>query len=116
MNTNHFFRTTMATSYTARKFFKKVVHDSYLQLQQWDPEVALEAEAWRLYTIKIQYRGQSYQVAFTKSEIDILQQESPYALDQAIWLHLIQQGLVIQPFEGNYLSKVLTSSIQRKIS
>lgn len=116
MNTNHFFRTTMATSYTARKFFKKVVHDLYLQLQQWDAQVVVEAEAWRLYTVKVQYLEKEYSVALTKNEVDILQQQSPYALDQVIWLALIKQGLHIKQIQGNFLTKVLTSPLRTKIS
>lgn len=109
MNTNSFFRTTMANSYTTRKFFKRVTSDLHAQLLQWDAQVNVELEEWRSYVVKVQYLGKNYRVLLSKNEIDLLQNESPYALDNVIWSELIKQGLVMKESEGNFLQKVFAN-------
>lgn len=117
MNTNSFFRTTMANSYTTRKFFKKVTSDLHMQLLQWDTKVCVELEEWRSYVVKVQYLGKNYRVSLSKNEIDLLQHETPYALDKAIWSDLVKQGLIIKASEGNFLQKIFVDSqLNYKIS
>lgn len=116
MNTNSFFRSTMANSYTTRKFFKKVTSDLQTQLVQWDDQAAVEVGEWRSYVVKVQYLGKSYRVTLTKNEIDLLQHEEPYALDTAIWTELIKQGLVLKEERGNFLEKIFPKQTRYKIS
>lgn len=117
MNTNSFFRTTMATSYNTRKFFNKVASDLDTQLKQWDAKVCVEVESWRSYVVRVNYLNQNYRVILSKNEVDLLQKEDPYALDGAIWTSLIDQGLIIKKVEGNFLSKVLSEdNLEIKIS
>ncbi|MBQ0141135.1 MAG: hypothetical protein KBT36_17875 [Kurthia sp.] len=111
MNTNSFFRTTMANSYTTRKFFEKVTSDLHTQLLQWDMQVNVELEEWRSYVVKVQYLGKNYRVSLSKNEIDLLQHESPYALDKVIWDELVKQGLIIKASEGNFLQKVFSDQL-----
>lgn len=117
MNTNRFFRATMASQYTTKKFFKKVTHDIYQQLSQWDPQAKVEVEAWRSYVVNLQYLGKNYRAILSKNEIDLLQNEQPYALDFVIWRTLIKNGLQLNADEGNYLSIVFNKPQQHfKIS
>lgn len=117
MNTNSFFRATMASSYTTKKFFKKVTHDIYQQLSQWDSEAKVEVEAWRSYVVKVQYFGVNYRAILSKNEIDLLQNEHPYALDAVIWQTLLKNGLHLKKSEGNYLKIVFNHRQQQsKIS
>lgn len=117
MNTNSFFRTTMANSYTTRKFFKKVTSDLHTQLLQWDAQACVDLEEWRSYIVKVQYLGKNYRVLLSKNEIDLLQHESPYALDTAIWSDLVKQGLAVKESEGNFLQKIFANpQLNYKIS
>lgn len=117
MNTNSFFRTSMATSFTTRKFFKKITHDIHLQLSQWESNVEVEVESWRSYVVKVRYVNQTFRMTFSKNEIDLLQNEGPYALDRVIWNELVKNGLKLKVSEGNYLAMVFTTQQnQSKIS
>lgn len=117
MNTNSFFRATMASSYTTRKFFTKVTHDLNQQLSQWDSAVKVEVELWRSYVVKVQYFGKNYRVTLSKNEVDLLQNENPYALDLFIWSELVKSGLSLNDTEGNYLKVVFNKGqLHSKIS
>lgn len=106
MNTNSFFRATMATDFTTKKFFEKVTSDLKAQLQQWDEDTSVEVTMWRAYTVTIVFAGKTYRVVLSKNEVDILRHTNPYALDQKIWRALDKQGLQFQKTEGNYFIKV----------
>lgn len=107
MNTNAFFRSTMANNFTARKFFKRVVNDIESQLKEWHEDIQVTIETWRTYSLCVQHGERTFQVALSKNLVDILQHEAPYALDATLWNGLIKQGLVIQDTEGNYLESTL---------
>ncbi|MGX9136523.1 hypothetical protein ACWV26_19660 [Rummeliibacillus sp. JY-2-4R] len=110
MNTNAFFRTTMANSFATRKFFKRVASDIEGQLQEWHKGYKVTVETWRTYVLCIQNDERTYQVALSKNFVDILQHEAPYALDLALWKGLISQGFELQETKGNYLEVVLDFS------
>lgn len=117
MNTNSFFRTSMATSFTTRKFFKKVTNDIHSQLSKWESNVEVEVESWRSYVVKFHYADQTFRMTFSKNEIDLLQHDSPYALDRIIWKELVKNGLKLKVSEGNYLPIVFAEQQnQSKIS
>ncbi|GEK33694.1 hypothetical protein [Kurthia sibirica] len=111
MNTNSFFRTTMAADYTTKKFFEKVASDINMQLKQWDEYTIIDVKLWRSYTIAIIHGGKNYRVVLSKNEVDILRHTHPYAVDQKIWHALHHQGLSLQKSEGNYFSKVWQKSV-----
>ncbi len=110
MNTNAFFRSTMANNFTTRKFFKRVASDIECQLQEWHVGYKVTVATWRTYTFCVQNGEQSYQVALSKNLVDILQHETPYALDLALWKGLISQGLELQEAKGNYLEVLFNFS------
>lgn len=107
MDTNIFFRTTMANNFATRKFFKQVVSDMESQLKEWHEDVKVTVETWRTYTLCVQNSGKMYRVTLSKNLVDILQHETPYALDATLWKKLKIQGLALQDAWGNYLETVL---------
>ncbi|WP_102693474.1 hypothetical protein [Rummeliibacillus pycnus] len=107
MNTNAFFRSTMANNFATRKFFKRVAMDIKSQLQEWHVDYKVTVETWRTYTLCVQNGEKTYQVVLSKNFVDILQHETPYSLDATIWKGLIDQGLELQDVQGNYLEIAL---------
>lgn len=107
MNTNVFFRSTMANKFATRKFFKRVASDIESQLKEWHVDYNVSVETWRTYTLCVQNGENMYQVALSKNLVDILQHKTPYALDEMLWKGLIDQGLELQDVTGNYLEIVL---------
>ncbi|WP_312753389.1 hypothetical protein [Rummeliibacillus suwonensis] len=107
MNTNAFFRSTMANNFATRKFFKRVASDMESQLKEWHKGYQVSVETWRIYSLCVQIGENTYQVALSKNLVDILQHEAPYALDRALWRGLVSQGLTLQKTQGNYLDTVL---------
>lgn len=111
MNTNYFFRASMAANYTTKKFFEKVTSDIEAQLRQWDAKVEMAITSWRTYAAKFEFNGSYYRVVFSKNEIDVLRDMGAYALDEKIWHSLVKQGLEVQESEGNYMEKVHQSQL-----
>ena len=107
MNTNVFFRSTMANKFATRKFFKRVAMDISSQLQEWHVDYKVTVVTWRTYALCVQNGEKMYQVVFSKNFVDILQHENPYALDAALWKGLVGQGLMLQDTQGNYLEIAL---------
>lgn len=107
MNTNDFFRTTMANNFTAKKFFKRVASDIEHQLKEWHEDDQVTIETWRNYSLCVQRGERTFRVVLSKNLVDILQHEAPYALDATLWNRLIKQGLELQDTEGNYLDVAL---------
>ena len=102
MNTNAFFRSTMANHFTAKKFFKRVASDIERQLKEWHEDDQVTSETWRTYSLCVQRGEITFRVALSKNLVDILQHEAPYALDATLWNRLIKQGLELEDAEGNY--------------
>ncbi len=96
----------MANNFATRKFFKRVASDIESQLQEWNKGYKVTVETWRTYVLCVQNDEQSYQVALSKNFVDILQHETPYALDLALWRGLISQGFELQEVNGNYLEVI----------
>lgn len=107
MNTNTFFRSTMANNFATRKFFKRVANDIESQLQEWHVDYKVTVETWRTYALCVKNSEKTYQVALSKNLVDILQHETPYALDVALWKGLVNQGLELQDANSNYLEIAL---------
>ncbi|WP_397536643.1 hypothetical protein [Rummeliibacillus pycnus] len=107
MNTNAFFRSTMANDFATRKFFKCVARDIESQLQEWHVDYKVTVETWRTYTLCVQNSEKTYQVAISKNLVEILQHETPYALDAILWKGLINQGLEVPDAQDNYLEIAL---------
>lgn len=109
MNTNAFFRSTMANNFAIRKFFKRVANDIESQLQEWNANYQVTVETWRTYALNVKNSKEVFQVVLSKNFVDILQHENPYALDATLWKELMKQGLEFQETQGNYLEIALNS-------
>ncbi|MGG0656037.1 hypothetical protein [Rummeliibacillus pycnus] len=107
MNTNAFFRSTMANNFATRRFFKRVASDIESQLKEWHIDYKVTVETWRTYALCVQNGEKMYHVALSKNFVDILQHETPYALDEALWKGLFNQGLELEDATGNYLDAAL---------
>lgn len=113
MNTNTFFRTTKANTFTVRKFFKHVASDMEAQLREWDENFSVEVETWRTYTLSVTNGAQKFRVALSKNEVELLQHAHPYALDEKLWTLLEKQGLEVQDI-SEYMYIILNYDLYRR--
>lgn len=113
MNTNTFFRTTKANTFTVRKFFKNVATDIEAQLRQWDDAYRVEVETWRTYTLSVTNGEQKFRVALSKNDVELLQHTHPYALDEKLWTLLEKQGLEVQDI-SEYMYIIVNYDLYRR--
>lgn len=113
MNTNTFFRTTKANTFTVRKFFKNVATDIEVQLRQWDDAYRVEVETWRTYTLSVTNGKQKFRVALSKNDVELLQHTHPYALDEKLWTLLEKQGLEVQDI-SEYMYIIVNYDLYRR--
>jgi len=109
VNSSGFIRGMMAKNVVTEEFLQKVCETIERQLQLWDETYRLrfykELLALDAYKIVVnRSSGESYTVLLAVNDVQVMQQDSPYALDRFIWKTLEEQGLTIQPSNGNYLT------------
>lgn len=98
----------MAKSYSTHKFIVHVVTTIERQLKLWNEkyEVSLlqDVRDEGKYFIKLTCGEKSYKLNLSEQHARLLQNQSPFTLDQYIWRELVNQGLIIGETEGNYLT------------
>ncbi|MFD1851414.1 hypothetical protein [Oceanobacillus bengalensis] len=107
MNINGMARGYMAKKLGGEDFLLHVGECVERQLKEWNDRYKVNIMKLADYEFVVIYEEKYYHVQLTKEEIELLQKQSPYALDREIWKELENQGLVIVRGVGNYIERVL---------
>ena len=99
----------MSKSLEVDAYLKHVVTTIGRQLKDWDEGYAVrllhDLLDERSFYVVVHLADKTYQVNLELSHVATLQDHSPYTLDRHIWEALINQGLVIEKTQGDYLDK-----------
>lgn len=108
MNSQGWIRGMMSKSYDTEQFVTHVVTTIQRQLALWNEHYEVELLQSLLkndcYYIVVYLGEKTYKVSLSESDVARLQDEWPFALDRHIWRSLVEQGLVIEHTDGNYLT------------
>lgn|SRR5699024_3727152 len=108
MNSSGFVRGLFSKNAESDVFIQTVVNTIKQQLAIWDEDAYVELiEREESYTIKCSFDNQAYELVVSKLKVKQLQAKSPYSLDEYIWTHLQERGLVVRFSRGDYLQKIL---------
>ena len=77
------------------------------QLKEWDEAYEVNIMKFKDYIFVVKNGATCYEVFISESLLAELQEQSPFSLDQKIWLELEAQGLEVVMGYGDYLMKVL---------
>ncbi|WP_046176154.1 hypothetical protein [Domibacillus indicus] len=106
MNTSGMLRGYLAKVMDQESFFFHVINCMEKQLIDWGNEPILLFN-WEKHSKDVGgfflVDGFSYFFTFEKQALKQLQNQSPYAVDRALWESLVENGFVLK--ESNYIDK-----------
>ena len=107
MNAMGFIRGYLSKNCNNEDFMILVGEGIEQQLKEWDEAYEVNIMKFKDYVFVVKNGATCYEVFISESLLAELQEQSPFSLDQKIWLDLEGQGLEIVMGYGDYLMKVL---------
>ncbi|WP_156289420.1 hypothetical protein [Oceanobacillus salinisoli] len=108
MNTTGYNRDFIAQDQEGEIFLNHVVGVIEKQILEWNENDKVEGPKTEGYTTSVQGNMQISKISISSSLIESLQLklQSPYTLDQYIWIELKENGVEVRDANGNYLDYV----------
>ncbi|HWL11521.1 MAG TPA: hypothetical protein VNQ57_00925 [Ureibacillus sp.] len=107
MEINGVARGYLSRNLRSDQFFEIVADLIRKELNDWKGSFDVAVSKGSYFEITIKRAGTRYIAGISKDELETLQYQSPYAVDEYIWRHLDQQGFPIERGHGNYIPYVL---------